>query len=217
MRALMISALVLATGCGAAKAPQSPADVALDQLGETCAIGTLDQGCGVVSAGFLNDAPGGARLYWQIQEGASANDGVGGGLVMFSATGDRLSPIASDFDASRYEAPRFVRQAEDGPPLLVANGTSRGTGASPMSFVWRWQDSRWIKVDTDAWFSEAEARLGKSAIQSGVRIDFDEMQAITPLWRENDGHCCPSGGWARLEFEVRDGVIHLTDARRLPG
>jgi len=36
------------------------------------------------------------------------------------------------------------------------------------------------------------------------------MTARTALWRPSDGNCCPSGGEATLEFEIRGDRLVLT-------
>lgn len=187
----------------------------LEALGRACVPIRLDQGCAVDSVGFFNDVPDGGRLYWQIQQGASGDDGVGGGIVLLREDGGRLQPILHHFEAWRYEQPQW-RLDEDGVPLLILRGTSRGTSASPMAHVYRWDDTRWRPIDLDQWTDQVPGMADGLTIQSGVDIDFERMRAVTPLWRERDGHCCPRGGWARLRFEIRDDVLHLTEVRHTP-
>lgn len=186
-----------------------------EELGRACVPIKLDLGCSVDSVGFFNDAPGGGRLYWQIQQGASGDDGVGGGIVLLREDGDRLRPVLHHFEASRYEQPRW-RLDEDGVPLLILSGTSGGTSASPMAHLYRWDDARWRPVDLDQWMYQVPGMADGLTIQSGVEIDFEQMRAVTPLWRDREGHCCPSGGWARLRFEIRNDVLHLTELRHTP-
>ena len=196
---------------GSAQAPdQHPT---FDDLGRRCIPIKLDQGCAVDSVGFINDSPGGGRLYWQIQQGASARDGVGGGIILLREEGERLRPFLQAFDAWRYEAPRWVSD-EDGRPLLILRATSGGTSASPMDRLYRWDDADWRRVDTDAWWDQVPAMTDGLTIQSGVRIDFERMRAVSPLWRPRDGGCCPTGGWADLRFEIRDDILHLAEVRR---
>lgn len=215
-RLTAMTSLALLAACGAANADQQDASSFLATLGAACKPVGLDRGCEVVAAGLLNNGPDGKRLYWQVQDGASSTDGVGGAVVVFSETGDgKLEPIVSDTEAWRYEAPMLIRDG-DAPLLLVAPGTSRGTSASPIVLAWEWRDRTWKKIDSDAWHGEAEALLGKDTIQNGFRIDFENMLGVTPLWRTGDGHCCPSGGWALISFELRDGALHVTDAVARP-
>lgn len=183
-----------------------------DELGRACLDLYLDQGCGPASVGFLTDAPDGGRLYWQIQEGASSTDGVGGGIVILRQAGDRLEPILQDFQAWRYAAPELVTDGDAETPLLVLRGTSRA--ASPMDLVWQWRGGGWRKVDTEAWQDQVPAQADGLTVQSGVRIDYASLRGVTPLWRDRDGACCPTGGWADLRFDLRDGVLHLAEVRR---
>lgn len=186
-----------------------------EELGRTCLPIKLDQGCSVSSVGFLNDSPGGGRLYWQIQQGASAEDGVGGGIVLLREDGAGLRPVLQAFDAWRYEAPQWAPD-EDGVPLLILRATSGGTSASPMDSLYRWDDAGWRPVDTEQWQDQVAGMADGLTIQSGVRIDFERMRAVAPLWRERDGHCCPTGGWASLRFEIRNNILHLTEVRHTP-
>ena len=203
--------LCLLAACGA---PQTDAPAG---LGDACVDIGLDQGCSVVAAGLLNDGPGDERLHWQIQDGASAEDGVGGGLAIFAETEDgQLEQLITDTTAWRYEAPVFIRDGDSNPPLLVVHGTSRGTSASPINLAWQWGEAGWRRIDLGAWHGEAETILGEASIQNGFRIDFENMLGVTPLWRSVDGRCCPSGGWARIDFELRERVLHVTSASAYP-
>ncbi len=208
---MLVAGLCLLAACGAQQTNAPAVGAAL--LGEACVDIGLDQGCGVVAAGLLNDGPDGKRLHWQIQDGASAEDGVGGGLVIFAEAEDgKLEQLIADTTAWRYEAPFLIRDGDTNPPLLVAYGTSRGTSGSPLNLAWQWNTDSWRSIDLDAWHGDAEAILGVGSIQNGFRIDFENMLGVTPLWRTTDGRCCPSGGWSLIAFELRDGVLHVTDA-----
>lgn len=208
---MLMSGLCLLAACSAPQGDPPAAGAA--RLADACADIGLDQGCAVVAAGLLNDGPDGKRLHWQIQDGASAEDGVGGGLVIFAEGEDgQLEQLIADTTAWRYEAPFLIRDGDNNPPLLVAQGTSRGSSASPINLAWQWTETSWRPIGLDAWHGEAEALLGQGSIQKGFRIDFENLLGVTPLWRAQDGHCCPSGGWAMIEFELRDGVLHVTDA-----
>lgn len=184
-----------------------------DALGDACLDLRLDQGCAVEQAGFLHDAPGGGRLYWQIQQGASAEDGVGGGIVLLRPDGDRLRPVLWDFEAWRYEAPEWVTD-EDGGSLLVLRGLSRGTSGSPMDLLFRWDDTAWRQIDAAAWSDQVPALADGLRLQSGVRIDYRTLRGVSPLWRPRDGGCCPTGGLAELKFEIRDDVLRLVEVDR---
>jgi hypothetical protein len=184
-----------------------------DALGAACLDLRLDQGCGVEQVGFLNDAPGGGRLYWQIQQGASGEDGVGGGIVLLRQDGDCLRPILWDFEAWRYEAPVWITD-EDGASLLVLRALSRGTSNSPMDLLFRWDDTAWRQIDTSLWSDQVPVLADGLTVQSGVHIDYRTLRGVTPLWRPRDGGCCPSGGLAELKFEIRGDALRLVEVDR---
>lgn len=208
---LAFAPLALLLASGAAQDPARPGPT-FDDLGRVCIDSALNQGCGVVSVGYLSRAPGG-RLYWQIQEGASAQDGVGGGIVLFRDDGDQLRAVLSDFQAWRYAAPELIEDDDTGALLLVLRGTSRA--ASPLDLLYVWRDEDWRPIDTQTWHEALPAMADGLTVRSGFHIDYVNLRGVTPLWRERDGRCCPSGGWAELRFDLRGDTLRLARVRRL--
>ena len=175
----------------------------------------LDQGCGVRSGGFLNtDVDASPRLFWQLQSGASGDEGVGMGIVYLAPEPDgRLKPFLWAFEAAEYQPPT-IHHPEPDLTLLVARGVSRGSAAAIADLVFVWRDGGWRQLDIYAWDYQ-DPRFG--GLQSFMRspINYDELMTVTDLWRPDDGHCCPTGGRAMLDFKIEDDRLLLESVRRL--
>lgn len=180
-------------------------------LAETCVAVRL-QGCAVASAGVL-PLDDDRRLWWQVQEGHTDEDGVGGGLMVFEqAGGGPLTPVVWAFEAGVYEAPILTRV--DGGRLLIAPGVSRGNGAGDASVMMIRREDGWRPVDTD-WQGRAGRLLNGREVNHRPYWYWQEMLAMTPLWGAGDAACCGRAGVALLSFDVVDDQLILTELRML--
>ncbi len=184
-------------------------DVALP--GPSCVVEAL-KGCSAFMGGWL--ASRGHVLHWQLQSGFTDADGGANGVVFLTGSGARLHPVAWGFDAARFDAPVLFG---DGDQTYVAvPGIHGGSGAGNADLVFRWTpgaDRELVQVDTWSWMDQLQTQLPAGLSGRSVRMDYHEMFATTPLWREQDGACCATGGTALLSFEIRDDVLTLTEVR----
>jgi len=165
------------------------------------------KGCSVSSGGFVQG--GDKRLWFQIQDGYTEEDGVGGGVVIFEQQSDgALKPIYWTFEGSRYDPPMLTPNGE-GRWLLIAPGLSRGTGSGDMTVMLLWRDGQWRPVDIN-WQDRAGALLRGLEVRHQPRWHFPELSAWTPLWRPDDANCCGEGGDAGLDFDIVDDKLTLT-------
>lgn len=166
------------------------------------------KGCSVTAGGFVQG--GGRRLWFQIQDGFTDEDGVGGGVVIFEQeAGGALKPIFWTFEGSRYDAPLLTPHGQ-GQWLLIAPGLSRGTGSGDMTVMMLWRDGAWRAVDMD-WQGRAGDLLKGFEVRHQPRWHFPELSAHTPLWRPSDPNCCGQGGAAGLSFDIVQDRLILTD------
>lgn len=180
-------------------------------LTESCVAVRL-QGCSVAGAGML-PLEEGRRLWWQVQAGYTDEDGIGGGLLVFEQVADdALVPVIWAFDAGIYEAPILTRV--DSGLLLVAPGISRGNGAGDASVLMIRRDDGWRQVDT-GWQERAGQLLDGREVRHRPYWYWQEMLAMTPLWRPEDAACCGEAGVALLGFDVVDEQLILTDIQML--
>lgn len=175
------------------------------------------QGCGVSGGGFLRGGDD-FTLHWQVQDGFTEEDGVGGGVVVLERRGGSgpLTPLVWTAEGSAYEAPVLSFEGE-GQWLLILPGVSRGTGAGDMLRMMLFRDGVWRQVDTD-WQSRAGDLLKGREVRHRPNWNFhDGLRAITPLWNAADAQCCGEAGVALLEFEIIDDRLTLTDLKPLGG
>lgn len=198
--------------------PKDVAAASLPGLDDTC-LETELKGCAVLSSGYIASEQG-HRIAFQTQAGFTEEDGVKGGVVLFAEKPEGWELFASAFDAYRYETPRLVEHDE---LMLHVPGYTGGTGAYNADLLFVWGDTGaaryfedWRSIDLDSWSSLADDLLPEGlAIWQGVDYDFDdwfygELNARTPLWRDDDGNCCPSGGQATVHFAIEDYSLVVT-------
>lgn len=185
-------------------------------------------GCGVHQGGFLT-VGNGQVLYWQLQEGATEENGITGAIVFLVPDGQRLRPVGWAADAARYEAPVLI--TEEGRHYVATSGIAAGSGSGNVDTIFRWTpgaERPLTEVDDWSWRDSLQAKLPQGLeVWKGVDWNWDNMLALTPLWRSSDGNCCATGGDAILNFSfdgdrlvledvnVRDSIV--TAATSTPG
>ena len=174
--------------------------------------------CHTVSGGYVTRRDG-PTLYWQIQRGFTEWDGVGGGFVLFQleADGTTLRPVAWDFEGFAYQQPEWAEGAgdPDGDLFVAVAGVHDGTGAQNADVMFRLaEDERrpLVQIDNFSWRDTLDDRLPQGlAVWKGVNFAYGALMADTALWLTDDANCCPSGGEAYLDFEIRDDRLTLTN------
>ena len=126
------------------------------------------------------------------------------------------APIAWSFDAARFDAPVLLSGPELGGAAYIAvPGVHAGSGSGNADVLFRWDfpDSRRLtQIDTWSWRDGLAERLPPGLdILQGIRFDWPNMMAFTPLWQDGDGHCCGTGGTAILSFEIVGERLVLSD------
>lgn len=179
--------------------------------GETCMATWLDQGCRVTSSGILWGRAG-QSIYWQMMDGASGDDGVGAGIVLWAGSGYGAAKLIGwSFDGVTYDPPRLT---QDG--LIWVPGRIAGTGNGNADLLFKWDDASksWQDIELESWWRTLEPKLPKGfMIWKGVDYDFEGMSATSKLWRERDANCCPSGGEALLDFDIAGRSLRLENVR----
>ena len=197
--------------------PKDVAAASLPGLDDTC-LQTELKGCSVTASGYMSTRQG-LRIAFQVQDGFTEEDGVLGGIVLFTEKPEGWTLFGSAFEGY-YEPPRLV---EHELTLLHVPGYTGGTGTYNADLLFVWGDTGaaryvedWRAIDLESWSSLAGDLLPEGlAIWQGVDYDFDdwfygELNARTPLWRNDDGNCCPSGGQATVHFAIQDYSLVVT-------
>ncbi len=170
--------------------------------------------CAVRSAGFMSFGDD-RRVWWQIQDGFTDEDGVGGGVIVFEEIeGGALKPILWTFEGWRYENP-FLEPQGEGRWLLIVPGISRGTGSGDLTLMTLWRDGGWHPVDVD-WQSRVGDMLGGMEVRHQPLWRFPRLEARSQLWRADDGGCCGMGGEVLMDFDIIDDRLVVTNAEITP-
>ncbi len=202
--------------------------VNIDELDKTCILTQL-KNCKVLTSGYLNsdagDTDGEPLFAWQTQSGYTDIEGILGGFVLFQYEDEGWTLFDSGFDAYRFEPPRLAAEQT----ILHVPGYTGGTGAYNTDRLYVWGDTGaavykqdWARIDTESWRDNIAPKLPKDTeIWKGVDFNFSdffygELSAQTPLWRPDDGNCCPSGGWAIIRFEIENKSLVVTSVDLLP-
>ena len=102
----------------------------------TACIGPALKGCSSRAAGWLS-SPDGDRLFWQLQDGFTDEDGITGGFLLLSSGGmGPLRPVAWAFEGYRYEAPTLL--IVEGRMYVAIAGRMQGTGNGNADAIFRW-------------------------------------------------------------------------------
>jgi hypothetical protein len=175
-------------------------------IGEKCLAKWLSMNCAVPMAGILRDRDG-TRILWQLQSGASEEDGTGMGAMLWDASSPNPPQLIGwSFEGVYMEVPRY--QAERG--LLWVPGSMVGTGSHNADILFQRQGGKWVEIDLGSWQADLAKRLPKGlGVWHGVDYDLTSLAAQTELWRDEDANCCATGGRANLEFEIVGATLKL--------
>jgi hypothetical protein len=174
--------------------------------------------CHNVSGGYVRrqDRP---TLYWQIQRGFTESGGVAGGFVLLQLEpdGGALRPVAWDFEGFVYQQPEWAEGAgdPDGDVFVAVAGVHDGTGARNADVIFRIGAEvgrPLVQIDNFSWRDSLDVQLPQGLeVWKGVNFAYGALMADTALWRTGDANCCPTGGEAFLDFEIRDDRLTLTN------
>lgn len=186
------------------------------ELSERCVEIDL-KGCSVPAGGFIN-GPYPQPLFWQMQDGYTDEDGISARLVLLSDAGfagiGPIRPIAWATGGVTYEAPVVIGGGDGSPTYVAIAGRYMGTGNHNADLIFRWaDDGELVQVDNWSWRDSLDQKLPEGLeIWKGVDFQYAELFAASPLWKQGDGNCCPTGGEVFLDFEIQDDVLVVTSA-----
>lgn len=167
--------------------------------------------CEVTASGFASFGEG-VNIAFQIQTGASDEFGIGAAVVLYESRDGEWSLLAAENTGVLYRMPRLIEGEE---MIIHVPGFMQGTGSfnADVVFARAYDADSWHRVDIDSWFEAVAPMLPDGlGIWKGVDFDFGDWYwtkylARTPLWKDDDANCCPTGGWAEIELELTDGRL----------
>jgi len=106
-----------------------------------------------------------------------------------------------------FSPPDLVVDDED---LLLIHvpGVRAGSGAGNADLVLKYTGDGWQDVDLSHWAEQVNTVLPHGlSIHNSARLDLREMHACSPVWRDNDGNCCATGGTVQIDFTLDGDVL----------
>lgn len=135
--------------------------------------------------------------------------------VIFAETAPgRFAASYADMpDNVRCGAPRLLHVQRG--PLLHIPCSQYGTGIFNAESVLAWgEGGQWRPLDIESWTRELARRLPRGyGAWKGIYPDYEALTAVTPLWRDGDGNCCPTGGRAEIRLGWEGDRLALRDLR----
>jgi len=182
--------------------------------------------CQLVAEGTLHSSLGNGDVVYRLYRWLAAGDEAASQLydvAPYHNTAVTLSRAgAADeapFFAAHYwlgvawfETPYLARNARHG-EFLVVPGRYTGTGSFVDDHVFVAAGSGWSEMRNSQsedgaappWVSQLMARLPPHhGLWKGIRIDYSTLTGSSPVWRDGDGNCCPSGGEIRFRLRLAD-------------
>jgi uncharacterized protein len=181
--------------------------VPLTSITTRCTAPRPDSGtCKVEASGRL----GGTPLAWQRRAYGDGDTTTAAGVVVYVVQGATARPIVwHDEDDAGFDDPALI--ASPAGTLLDLRGYLHGTGNLSAEAVLVEEGGTWRQLDTGAIDSGLVAHVPHGrAIWKGVYPDWRHMTVDSPLWKETDGNCCPTGGTVRATLK-RVGLRILVD------
>ncbi|NGM20454.1 hypothetical protein G3576_10550 [Roseomonas stagni] len=187
--------------------PPNPVFARPAALERSC-LGTALRNCRVGAAGLVASEDRNTRILWQIQHGFTDSDGLRAGIVLMAEARGGWRLVGWSFEGVTFNPPHLVES--DAGLLVHAEGRTGGSGNGNADLFYRLTPQGWSELESESWRAALPARLpaGLGAWQ-GVEYDAESLSARTPLWREQDGNCCPSGGTARIDFRLEGRSLVL--------
>jgi hypothetical protein len=190
----------------------------LSDLAASC-IDTGFDGCAVQRTGTLV-LPDETVLHFQAQSGSTEDTGVSEAIVVLQSEGERLRPVLWLFGPLGVLDPEVhVSHDETGTPM--ANGAyvalpayGQGTGHHWMGTLFRWNgaDAPPTEIDAQSWLDDLALALPPGlGVWKGPGFQWEYLTAQSPLWQDNDGNCCPTGGDVGIDLKVEGDRLVLAN------
>jgi len=178
-----------------------------DQLAQVC-VDVAITPCKVEESGKVPGSEPYGGLFYQLQGPATEDDYVRGVVVLKADRPGMLRPVMWNFEGDNPAAPSVVRSPAG--PLLVVPSIHGGTGVFNAELIFRPVAGGWRDIDIDAWRSDFDAKMPAGVgVWKGVEYNFKTLTIGTALWKDDDGNCCPTGGWADAVLAVAGDELVL--------
>lgn len=116
-----------------------------------------------------------------------------------------------DDSDSEIADPEII-ETENGPVMHIF--MTSGNGGFDMGVYLLRVQKEWQHLDVPSWFLEARKFIPDGyTFCRGGSVDLAEMIAIFPLFKPDDGCCCPTGGSVTMDIEIEGLKIVVRDGQ----
>lgn len=164
--------------------------------------------CWVLASGHFNAMERGGPVSWQHVT-LQPLDGPSTEMMILieGASQESVTLVAAKQVFGYFGSPEMVENSDEGVLIHVA-GRRGGSGSGNSDFLLLREKSGWSDIAMDAWMDQANKALPSGFdLRQGVQFNFREMFVSSPVWREDDGNCCATGGRALIDLAISDGTL----------
>jgi len=114
------------------------------------------------------------------------------------------------FDYSGHFAGAEIYRNKSGALLDIA-GFIDGTGNVNVGRYFVYRNGKWRMIDSWTWEKDLQKRLPKGfGIWKGLRPDLRKMVCDSPVWKEGDANCCPTGGETHMTLTLMGEKLSIS-------
>ena len=102
--------------------------------------------------------------------------------------------------------------------ILATTDLVSGNGNWRAEAYWAFDKDGPIELDVTGRVQEIQKKLlpEGSAVMNGSGFNIQTLRYATPVWKQGDAHCCPSGGKIEIKFDLRDHHLIVVTQRFEP-
>lgn len=159
--------------------------------------------CWVNASGTISSMERGGPVLWQHLL-LSPKDGPASEMIILAELNGKPVPtlVAAQQTEGYFSPPNVVQNSDDG-VLIHVPGITGGTGGGNADILAMRTKQGWNDVNMELWFDDVNVMLPTGfEIRKGVDLNLREMTGYSPVWRENDGNCCGTGGTVIIDFAI---------------
>lgn len=162
--------------------------------------------CEPVAHGRIIGMRDGKSLTWQHMVLSPADGPLAHMLVIAEgAPGETPYVLTASQTDGWFAAPMLVENGTEA-MLLHAPGRRAGSGSGSADIILSRHSQGWTTFSIPDWLDEAQTMMPPGfTLASGARVDLSEMMIVVPVSRAGDGACCPTGGTALIDLDMKQG------------
>ena len=160
-----------------------------------------------------------SELNLRVWDGPAGNKNV---LILFAANRGAeyvslyraLHDDRSKLGPYGFQAPEIIETMRGAVLHIIRRGIGSGMWQWFNDEYWLWQWNDWQKLDVTSWYKQAENHVPGGSQLGGVSytsFDLSGLSNTSPVRRNGDAMCCPSGGILTVHFDWVDLSLSIRE------